>query len=699
MAKGADIHEILNDSEFITAWKNAMIDTMLVMHPDWDTDKMVDDLNKMIIESLQLPSVTMDNNYTGERRDTNLLSVFDWAIRRRPIIAGNATFYKNQNEAINPIAKMLDGFLIKRKDIKKRMFAIKDTESDRYQDLDRGQVNQKILANSYYGGSGMPRAAFYSQWSGPATTGTAQSVISTTEVLFESFLANNLKFIDINECFYYMNMILKLRPDEIKDWIVPVSESELFERIQGMFYDDIYEDEFEPLIRRYIHNLTVSQRTRIFYVFNIFEFTKRHSKVKKLFDDIFESVVNLEYVDRTLDIPLKYASEIKGDTEKDQVDNYNKFVNTQYFMNPNDPPESIKETLKKLSKYYMDYVYIPYMGIDRIWRLKFFPRQTVCVVDTDSNILALDEWIEFWEDELKKSDYGRDNEHNRFIIVNTLAYCISDAVKDVLNEYGLNSNIPDEYRPRFSMKNEFYFDKLIIGQKKKRYISSIKLREGNLLDPYDADVKGFEFMKAETSETAKKRFDKIVKDHILESPMPNIPAILGELRAFANDIMESIQNRELTYLPLGNAKEMEAYKKPYSQQSVRGMIAWNFLNPSNQISVPAKVSILKLNIFDLNDIKELAATHPREYEIIKTKIFESPIQEIASKGLQVLSIPENAQIPEWCEPYIDYNTVVNNILGRFKGVTDVFGINSPEVGKQIKSVNRKTKKFTNIVRF
>ena len=64
-----------------------------------------------------------------------------------------------------------------------------------------------------------------------------------------------------------------------------------------------------------------------------------------------------------------------------------------------------------------------------------------------------------------------------------------------------------------------------------------------------------------------------------------------------------------------------------------------------------------------------------------------------------MAIPGNEKIPEWCMPYIDYNVVVNNIIGQFKGVLDIFGVSCPEVGRSIKSVNRKTKKFTNVVRF
>ena len=136
--KVSDIIMNFNDSQFITLYKEEMLSNMKQINPDWDEDKMEKILDKMIKEKFVNPKVTLDNNYVGETRDTTLLSVFDWTLDRKPIIAGNGTFYKNQYEAMNPIAEMLDYFLKTRKKIKKAMFKIEDNTSDEYKDLDRG---------------------------------------------------------------------------------------------------------------------------------------------------------------------------------------------------------------------------------------------------------------------------------------------------------------------------------------------------------------------------------------------------------------------------------------------------------------------------------------------------------------------------------------------------------------------------------
>ena len=249
------------------------------------------------------------------------------------------------------------------------------------------------------------------------------------------------------------------------------------------------------------------------------------------------------------------------------------------------------------------------------------------------------------------------------------------------------------------MKNEFYFDKLVVGNKKKRYISSIKLREGNLLTPYKADVKGFDFMKATTSEEAKKRFDSIVKNRILESETPDISGILADLKKFEQDIQESVRRGEKNYLPLGAAKDAAAYSNPLGIPGYRGSLIWNYIYPDREISFPSKVSILKLNIFDESDIASMEKEYPVEYRRIIERVYRSPQEKLRSKGLQLIAIPGNEDIPEWCQKYIDMDVIVNSIISQFKGVLDSFGVQVPKVGKAIKSTNRQTNKFSNIVRF
>lgn len=752
-----------SDSIFLNKYKKRMTKYMMEINPEWKKEDIEKIISKMIKENVMNPRVELDNNYTGESRETTLLSVFDWALERKPIIAGNGTFYKNQNEALNPIALMLDDWAASRSAYKKQMFKVGEKlgfESPEYQDLDRSQMNEKINMNAYYGGSGAPSSAFYSKWSGPATTLTAQSVISTAETLFEAFLADNYIFLNMTELFEWIHTVLK--EDIILDEFVQLrTRDELFDRLINKILQTTDND--EEILYNFLTYLSDEEITRLYYKNNMIDFINRHEIIQDLFISVLSSVQNLSYVDKKDEdwiqkIPSEYRSDFASKTAKD----WNKFVDKQYFMNPNDPPKGIKDILGVLSDFLIKYCYVQYLSVDRIYRLRNFNRSVVTVIDTDSNFLSLDTLINFIFDNIVKDEsFGRDFEHNGFIIVNTITYMITNAIYDMLIHYGKFSNIPEEYRPRFNMKNEFFNTLLVIGKAKKRYISKQMLREGNLLNPPKADIKGFDFKKATTSEYAEEVFMKIIKEHILDSETIEIKEMIKDIRAFKDDIYNSIINGERTFLPNGSAKELAAYKDPASEQSVRGVLAWNAIYPDNSIELPSKVSLVKMNIFNENDIEDMKETNPEIYKIIIDKIFNDTTGIFVTKtkdygidyvntnqedwyeyipkkyktkykklgpvewnnfvdstinnpkydkqksdswiykkrGMQVLAIPSNEKIPEWALPYIDYSTMINNIIAPFKPVLEIFGSQFVEEGKTKNGVNRKTDAITNIIKF
>lgn len=485
----------MSENKFIKKYKKNMIKIMQRVNPEWDEDFIESTLNDMIQKNIKDPEVTLHNNYTNEMRNTKLLSVFNWVYDRKPIIAGNGTFYKNQYEAINPIARMLEGFLNKRKALKKEMFKIDDTNSPEYKMLDMGQSIQKVNANSYYGASGAKSSAFYSEYSGAATTISAQSVISTAQNLFEGFVADNYPFLDMTECIEWCQKVLKdFETDSFDDFICLKTVDEVANRLLDNIIDQTKHD--EEFMLSYLADLTDEELSILYYKNNMQDFISDHEEIQDLIITIFESVNNFNYVDpKDEDWALKiddnaveeFYNEYKGKTAKD----YNKFVNYQYFMDPNEPPKNIIGYLDLLKEYMMKYVYARYLAFDRIYRLKNFKRSVVTVIDTDSNILSLDTIVNFiFENIIRGRNFGRDLRNNEFILINILCYVLTAVVTDILLTYGEYSNIPEEYRPIYNMKNEFYFEILVIGSTKKRYISKIVLREGNLMNPPKSDVKG-----------------------------------------------------------------------------------------------------------------------------------------------------------------------------------------------------------------
>lgn len=354
-------------------------------------------------------------------------------------------------------------------------------------------MNQKINCNSYYGASGAPSSAFYSVWSGPSVTNSAQQVISTAETLFEGFIADNYLYLNLTELLEWCGKVMKPfinEEVEIDSFITLKSIHDVKDRLLDKIIDKSDNDEI--ILESYLLQFSDELLSVLYYKNNLLEFINDHEVIKDLIIEIFENIDNLQYADEDKEdwmdvVPSKYQKDFIGKTAEE----WNKFVNTQYFMDPNNVPDSIANPLYELKEYLIKYIYCRYLSVDRVYRLKNFTRKVVTVIDTDSNILSLDTSIDFIMDKVIKGvTFGRPIVNNIYICVNMLAYVLTEAVTDILLTYGEYSNVPEEFRPIYNMKNEFLFLRLIIGQTKKRYMSKITLREGNLIEPAKYDIKG-----------------------------------------------------------------------------------------------------------------------------------------------------------------------------------------------------------------
>ena len=246
------------------------------------------------------------------------------------------------------------------------------------------QANEKINCNSYYGASGTPSSAFYSVWSGPATTHTAQQVISTAETLFEGFIADNYLYINLTELIEWIRKVLKEYHKDYTDFDSFVTLHSLYDVSERLLEKIINKEENDKeILERYLSSLDDEDLAILYYKNNLTEFINDHEEIKDLILSIFENIENLEYADKndeewfTNVVPKKYRDDFIGKSFKD----WNKFVNKQYFMDPNDVPESIANYVYLLNEYLVKYVYCRYLSVDRIYRLKNFKRRVVTVID------------------------------------------------------------------------------------------------------------------------------------------------------------------------------------------------------------------------------------------------------------------------------------------------------------------------------
>ena len=649
------------------------VESILTIDPNLDRKIVEGNVRRMLKERLEDPTIIMDNNVTGDHGTITLTKLCSWIDREEPVISGNATFYCQPTRLRSPTSNMLKAMKRARARIKKEMFkALNAGDMDRYMMLDLQQQNLKVIMNAEYGGSGTPTAAFYTKYSPAATTLMAQSIITVMAAFFESIVGNNQKFFNINEFFDWAHFV-RQKKDKIPKWVTRRTSSEVYRRLLPHFMI-VTKEELE-LVQQYLDNLTDDELVYFYYGNNLNEFVYDHPYVQKYIREILSRLPNYEA--NPTRVPRGFEDRFKS------KDEYNKWVSVQMFLDPNNPPEQIKELLDDFANIIHQMVFIEYITPDSIEKLNNHKRNTVILVDTDSNIINSNIFVSHVLNKVFPNEtFGRSKMYNEMILVNVIGVTLSKAVNSMLMAYARCHNINDEDAKELTMKNEFMFRRLFLMLVKKRYVASIVLREGNIMMPFKKEIKGVNFIKADISEDIQKRLESILCNHLLFSDDIELHEMMKELKQFEKDIYIDLKAGHTKYLKTSVYKDASAYKDQQNKdgtkssgawkiQVYRGSIIWNELYPLQKINAFERVKILKLAVQSPSDLLKIKDQFPREYEMAIAKIFQSDNGMIVKSGLNVICIPANVkQIPEWLIPLIDYDILISDVISSFRSVLD-----------------------------
>lgn len=645
------------DHMFLKKWKKEQVNLIKLAHPEWDSEKIKEILDKKIDKTLKNPECALVNNYINVSARTTLLDLYDYIDLKKPIIAGGGVLFKNQHQAINPPSIFLDGALKKRKSIKKGLKTAKPGSYE-YMMIDLRQLTEKVVANSYYGASGNETSPFYNLFTALATTATGQALISCMMCAFESFYSNNVKFYNIDDALLYIRNSLKKKVDyvcRIND-MPKISVDDLLTKFESMFKSkDILKDlDNRRILELALSNLSSYERQVVYYSSNLFAFIEIPS--------IKQWLVDIVYM-------------------------------TESFKDPNDPPKNTQEELDKLWLTLQAWVVYNYPVYNRINRLKFEKRKVVVTIDTDSNMLNISKFMKFMKNatDNSKTITGDFNEI-MYIHCNMMCYILTRYSQVVLAEYAKIANIPDEYAPRLNMKNEFLYLRMILGGKKKSYCGIVRLREGVELIPEKLDVKGLQFIKS-TANSETRNFCLSLAKEILYAEEISGSYVLKRMKEFARYIENSLLSGEKKFLNPLSVKEPEAYDKPFSNQGIRGTYVWNSVYPDMQIQLPDKITVVKVNMEKLENIDSLMTKHPDIYKKLCESVYLNKECGFASKGISVIAIPSQVtEVPEWIRPFIDKDKIINDNLTKFHMVLESLGV-------QLLDTRSNNPHFSNIVNF
>lgn len=646
--------EVLLQSRFIHDWVEDNVIYFKLQYPNADEKVLQKVLLDVAQEHTKNHNAYLHNDYQDDMRiNTDLLKLYDWYYKNRPVAAGHGTFFYNQNVKKSPIQNVIDGRIAARKEYQKIRDTYigpnGDTSSYEYQYFEMMQMEAKVKINAIYGAFGAKTFQLYNIYTASSTTGTAQSLISTTAMAFEAFLNNAVKFKSLGELVTMVGNVLEKDEHNLTiDGLTPITDPEMVYNLWRNQFES-YSPTYEPVIRNLLRHRSVEDLTRLYYNNNLFAFVENDMIMRRLV--------------RIYDV-------------------------TTEFRNPNNVPDNIKDDLEFIWEYCREFVFYNHAYTEQINRLKHDPRTRVILIDTDSNVINIKPWVDWTREKVWIRSSSVMNETDmQFSSVNILAYLVTRMARELLDRYANDCNVLPQYHKRLNTKNEFYFPKILLANVKKRYIGSIKLREGKQVNKIE--LKGHDFKKAGVNANIEKELMDIIKRDIIDDPLVNVVQLMTDTAKLENNIRDSIKRRERTYLVRMNCKVARSYVEPYSQGAFTGPILWNLLNPENLIMIPDKCDVVFINIPNERVLDEkLAPKFPKEAEIIRRNIFHGEIEQFKRNGVSYLALPnDDSKIPEWVYPVLDEERIVTRNMGTFYPVLKALTFITISAGDNMYSSN------------
>lgn len=652
--------------------------------PEDVIDKAIDySINKRYTEH----PVTIDNNYTKKMQKTTLLKLCDFINDKKPILTSYGVMFQRHGEVLNPLIEIIEDFLNNRSMHKKEMLKY-PRHSEEYEKYNLLQLLDKQDTNSIYGTFGQYKSLIYNRNVATSITAEGRSFISTAGMFFEQFLADNVKFANINEIVMFIEHTISEKDkrkykdeDILSHWIT--REECFIKLIMDCGFNFIPDEKDMEIVWKLVCSLDQIELNRVYYKNNLYEFLNNMSMQN-----------SIRYMMASLKEP---------------------------FLSPEKIPEEIEAALNEFCNILDEFVMNHFQVMDRIVRWQSMIKSVCVISDTDSAIVSLDAWVnyatmvisdmdipimhitskidpliqtpdgkageeviihkyrekldyDFYNDKIIEARRTLDplqvipQDGVRYSLINIMTFIVSKLCNDYIeaNTKNINSWSPDK-KCKMYLKNEFLMKRMLLTYVKKNYASILELQEGKTVPQTienSLDVKGIEaFVKSTRPESTRNALKEILYHDILTADRIDQVQILKDLAIFEKKLIASVYEGSKEYYKPATVKAMSAYDDPMKIQGVKAILAWNDLreetDPALNLNERNAISIAKV-ILNNSMIESLKEKNPGLYDRAKITLEKS---EWNGK-IDAVAIPLDTKVPQWIMDILDVDSIISD---NFKG--------------------------------
>ena len=664
----------------LTAYKDVAKRMIPLSIPTLEEDELERALNYSINKRMNNPDITLNNNYKHSQALTTVKEFSDYLLDKKPIITPYGVIFSRHGTVPNPLYEMIDKFVSIRGDYKKQMYKY-TPGSEEFSKYNLLQQVAKVDVNAIYGAIGAPSSIFYNIYCAGGVTAAGRGAISASITMFESILEDNVQFGSLNEVMTFIDNVCSeelnriFRDEDVLDFNISLEDA-FAKIILDCGYNWIPSEREITIIWEAMSRLSQENLNRIFYKNNLYKFCSNR-RVSRLIVDTL----------RHLNAP---------------------------FLDPNNPPQEIKEDLDNLLAFIKEYVYYGYIHIDKLDRIETMVREVVLVTDTDSCIISFEHWFQFvnamiagvdmtilhetvelckdkddnlvavaennpgldynfYTDEITQQEERSKNiavttTHDglRHSIINMMAYCIGNLILDYMVVYSKHYNsYADDRECLLIMKNEFLFKAILLTNGKKNYAAINEVQEGHMVPKGKGlHIAGLPLDKVGVPKSTSDELKRILYEDCLDCGQINQMQILKDLAILQKTIFTSLSNGETKYYKPARIKGISAYDTPMRIQGVKASVAYNALKTDDEDAINLEdsntVMIIKTNI-NKKTIERNSEDDPVFYDKVK-KLIDTP----EFKGeIKTIAVSFGSPIPKWIIPYINYTEIVHDNMNSF----------------------------------
>lgn len=619
---------------------------------------------------------------TREIEETDFLDYIDEANEQNLIISPSLVTYTPPDVLKSVTAVWLDENIELRRKAKTKMFVLKqagDITGSQLSDYD--QNAKKIRINTVSGMRGFKGNPLYLATGHSSLTSTCRAAAGYGNATVERFIAGARHYHSPE--IAKANILTVITSESKSDFEQVIEKYNLtypsVDQVMSLIQlsTDMYWQIPVSLkeIRDLVSSITPLERAIYCYSGDFYHVAQFNPEFARQFvsDMIVEDISTIGDVD-TDDI-LKTI----GKTEQVYINSLCADIlmgKTHDDVKANDPEgwKAIGKTAKKVSETlatYADFIntfFAPACLPPTVANIKSIQRRVALTADTDSSIFTTQYWVEWYTGSLKRTTSG-----DRVWYLMTYMGC--QCIAHSLAMLSANMGVERKSIFRLSMKNEYGFPQFALTSAAKHYFCTMSIREGNVFENAELDVKGVGLRGSEFPPLTLKRADAMMSeilDTVNRGEKVDEEELLERIAGYEKETVDSIISGNYDYLKSGSVKPDTVNMIHYSfWESVMAPKYGKSIEPPFPT---VNINTILNNKTDINDyIKSLALKDPAMANRFETWIEHYKRNDFKSIRLPSMAI-RSCGIPKELLPIIDFRKIIFQVNKPFYMILETLGL-------------------------